>query len=115
MNNESVRSLCLSFPKVTEEMKWGSDLCFCIAGKIFCMINTNANFSVLFKCTEEDFNQLCEREGITPAPYLARNKWVLVQKSTVLNKSEWDHFIQISFNLVVAKLPKKIKNELGLP
>ncbi len=55
MNNEAIRNFCLSLPKATEDVKWGSDLCFCIAKKIFCMMGTGANISVCFKCSEEDF------------------------------------------------------------
>ncbi len=114
MNNEAIRNFCLSLPKATEDVKWESDLCFCIAKKIFCMMGTGANTSVCFKCSEENFNELCERDGIIPAPYLARNKWVRVQKISALNKDEWKHFIKTSYNLVTAGLPKKLKIELGL-
>ena len=114
MNNETIRKFCLSLPKVTEDVKWGSDLCFCIAKKMFCVMGTGANLSIFFKCSEEDFNELCERDGIIPAPYLARNKWVLVQKESGLSKDEWKHFIKTSYNLVLAGLSKKLKIELGL-
>jgi predicted DNA-binding protein (MmcQ/YjbR family) len=114
MNNESIRSFCLSLPKVTEDIKWGSDLCFCIGKKMFCVISTTADISVCFKCSEEDFNLLCERDGIIPAPYMARNKWVLMQKAFALNKNEWKQFIKISYDLVAAGLSKKLKIELGL-
>jgi predicted DNA-binding protein (MmcQ/YjbR family) len=77
-------------------------------------MRTNKDFSVCFKCSEIDFNDLCEREGIIPAPYLARNKWVMVQKSAGLNKSEWEHFIAASYDLIKAGLSKKLQKELGL-
>lgn len=114
MNNEFVRAFCLSLPKVTEDLKWESSLCFCIGKKIFCMMSTQENISVCFKCAEEDFNQLCERDGIIQAPYLARNKWALVQKASALNKNEWKQFIKTSYELVAAGLSKKLKVELGL-
>lgn len=114
MNNESIRNLCLTLPKVKEDIKWESSLCFCIGEKIFCMMSTTENISVCFKCPEEDFNLLCERDGIIPAPYLARNKWVLVQKASALNTNEWKQFIKTSYDLVAAGLSKKLKMELGL-
>jgi predicted DNA-binding protein (MmcQ/YjbR family) len=77
-------------------------------------MNTTENISVCFKCSEEDFNLLCERDGIIQAPYLARNKWVLVQKASALNKNEWKQFIKTSYDLVAAGLSKKLKIELGL-
>ena len=114
MNNESIRNFCLTLSKITEDIKWESSLCFCIGKKIFCMMNTTGNISVCFKCAEEDFNLLCERDGIIQAPYLARNKWVLVQKVSALNKNEWEQFIKTSYDLVAAVLSKKLKVELGL-
>ena len=114
MNIEWVRNFCLSLPKTTEDVKWGNDLCFLIAGKMFCVTGTGAEMMASFKCDEEDFNELCEREGIIPAPYMARNKWVQVQKNSALTKSEWAHYIKKSYGLVASKLPKKTQKELGL-
>lgn len=114
MNIESLRNLCLSLPKVTEDIKWGNDLCFLIGGKMFCVTGTSGEMTTSFKCDDEDFNELCERDGIIPAPYLARNKWVQIQRPSALRKNEWEHYIQKSYKLVTAKLPKKFQAELGL-
>jgi len=114
MNIEQLRAFCLSLPKVTEDVKWGNDLCFLIAGKMFCVTGTGANMMTSFKCDEEDFTELCERDGIIPAPYMARNKWVQVQKTSALSKSEWEAYIKKSYRLVASKLPKKTQKELGL-
>jgi predicted DNA-binding protein (MmcQ/YjbR family) len=35
MNIEEVQSLCNQLPGVTEDIKWGSDLCFSVGGKMF--------------------------------------------------------------------------------
>jgi len=113
MNIEWLRSFCLSLPKAAEDVKWGSDLCFLIAGKMFCIAATGAVMSASFKCNEEDFSALCERDGVIPAPYLARNKWVQIQRPSALNKSEWQHYIEKSYRLVAMKLPKKIQKEIG--
>ena len=114
MNIEQLRNFCLSFPKATEDIKWGNDLCFLIAGKMFCGTGTGGEMTTSFKCDEEDFNELCERDFIIPAPYMARNKWVQVQKVSALKTSEWEHYIKKSYRLVASKLPKKIQKELGI-
>ncbi len=114
MNIEWLRNFCLSLPKATEDVKWGNDLCFLIGGKMFCVTGTGGELTASFKCNEEDFNELCERDGIIPAPYLARNKWVYVQRSSALTKNEWEHYIEKSYKLVAAKLTKKMQKELGL-
>src|SRR5580658_1226603 len=113
MNVDAIRNFCLSLPKVTEDVKWGTDLCFCVEKKIFCLVGTGEDLSVCFKCGEEIFDELCERDGILPAPYMARNKWVLVKKISALNKTEFQGFIKASYILVVSKFSKKLRKELG--
>jgi len=34
MNIEEVQSLCKQLPVLTEDIKWGSDLCFGVGGKM---------------------------------------------------------------------------------
>ena len=81
---------------------------------MFCVTGTGASMMTSFKCDEEDFTELCERDGIIPAPYMARNKWVQVQKPSALSKSDWETYIKKSYRLVASKLPKKTQKELGL-
>ena len=61
-------------------MKWGHDLCFCVAGKMFTVVSLERPHSIAFKCTPETFGELVERPGIIPAPYMARNMWVQEQE-----------------------------------
>lgn len=63
--------------------------------------------------TAEDFQVLTERTGIRQAPYLARNMWVQVEDINYLSKKDWAHYIGLSYRLVAAKLPVKVKKEIG--
>jgi predicted DNA-binding protein (MmcQ/YjbR family) len=114
MNIEQIEKLCLSWPGVTEDVKWGNDLCFCIAQKMFCVTGMSQPLMVSFKCSDEDFQELCEREEIIPAPYLARNKWVLIKKASALTKKEWEQYLKKSYQLIAAKLPLKQRKQLGV-
>jgi predicted DNA-binding protein (MmcQ/YjbR family) len=58
MTIESVRKLCRALPEVTEDVKWGNDLCFCISGKMFAAVDLNPPHSLGFKCTPEEFAEL---------------------------------------------------------
>ena len=117
MDSESVRAHCLSFPHATENVQWGNDLVFKIAGKIFAVmvLEGPAKYAMSFKCTEEKFNELIEREGIDPAPYMARNKWVAIERFDVLSERELKGLLRTSYDLVVEKLPKKVRAQLGGP
>ena len=108
MNVEQLREYALSLPHTTEDIKWESDLCFCIGGKMFCVTGlAQVPFGVSFKVTESQYQELIERIGIIPAPYLARYKWVYIQNENVLSQEEWKRYIQCSYEMVKRKLPKK--------
>jgi predicted DNA-binding protein (MmcQ/YjbR family) len=107
MTIEAVRSFCRTLPQVTEDIKWGHDLCFCVWGKMFTVVSLERPHSIAFKCTPETFGELIERPGIIPAPYMARNMWVQEQElGEVLDRRELETLVRTSYDLVVAKLPK---------
>jgi predicted DNA-binding protein (MmcQ/YjbR family) len=108
---EWIRKLCLSFPDVTEDMPWGDDLCFKVRGKIFTgMVLSDGRFPrITLKCAPETFHELLEIEGISPAPYVGRYKWVMLANSNVLPSGELDALIRQSYELVAAKAPKQAK------
>jgi predicted DNA-binding protein (MmcQ/YjbR family) len=108
VNAEQVRAICLKFPEATEHIQWGDDLVFKVCGKMFAVAALEAVGNVLaFKCTPEEFGLLTEREGIVPAPYLARAHWVSLTKSDILSPAELARRLRESYDLVVAGLPKK--------
>src|SRR5580765_6746250 len=107
MTLETVRAICRALPAVTEDIKWVHDLCFCIGGKMFAVVDLEPPHAFAFKCTPETFGELVERPGIIPAPYMARNMWVLEQQlGDVLDRVELSSLINASYELVVARLPK---------
>lgn len=114
MDIEVLRSICLSFPAVKEEVKWGNDLCFVVAGKMFCVTNLEPPHTFSFKVTDTEFDELSESDGFKPAPYLARAKWVLCVDSSKLNKKELKNYLKHSYELITAKFPKKQRKELGI-
>ena len=104
-----IRELCLSFPEVTEDMPWGDDLCFKVRGKIFAgAVLSDGRFPRLtLKCSPETFHELLEVEGIVPAPYVGRYKWIQLSHSNILPASQLESLIRQSYELVIAKAPKK--------
>jgi predicted DNA-binding protein (MmcQ/YjbR family) len=104
MNVDSVRGYCLSFPEARENLQWGEDLCFKVAGKIFVVLSLESvPPGLCFKCTPEKFVELCEQEGIRPAPYVGRYKWVLLESLDVLGDEELEDLIRQSYEMVVSK------------
>jgi len=110
MTIESLREICRKLTAVTEDVKWGADLCFSVGKKIFVAVNLEPPHQVSFKCTPETFGELIERPGIIPAPYMARNMWVQEQAlGETLERAELAALVRTSYDLVVAKLPKRLR------
>jgi predicted DNA-binding protein (MmcQ/YjbR family) len=108
MTIESVRRFCLALPAVTEDIKWDDDLVFSVGGKMFCVAMLEPPHRLSFKCDDEVFGELIEREGIIPAPYLARAKWVSLE--TLDGPMEWTELerrLRRAYDLVKASLTKK--------
>jgi predicted DNA-binding protein (MmcQ/YjbR family) len=110
MNLESLRAFCLSLPGATADIKWGQDLVFSVSKKMFCAVNTEPPHQCSFKTSDEDFAELIEREGMRPAPYLARVMWVQEEQlGETLDRSERERLLRQAYELVRAKLPKRLR------
>lgn len=113
MDLETLRDFCNRLPHVTEDVKWGNDLCFLIGGKMFCVTGFSSTLKVSLKVKPEEFDELTAKNGIIPAPYLARHKWIYVQQENIFSKKEWEHYIRQSYELVKEKLPASLKKQLN--
>jgi predicted DNA-binding protein (MmcQ/YjbR family) len=97
MTLDTLRQICIRFEGVTEDVKWGHDLCFCVGGKMFAVTSLDPPHAVSFK-------------GIIPAPYLARAMWVQEHElGETLDRREFERLVRASYELVKAKLPKRLR------
>jgi predicted DNA-binding protein (MmcQ/YjbR family) len=114
MNIDQLRELCLSFPGATEQIQWGDDLLFKVGGKMFAVTPlVPAKIWISLKANPENFAELTERPGVLPAPYLARAKWISLESSDALPDAEISQLLRESYELVVAKLPRKIRESIA--
>jgi predicted DNA-binding protein (MmcQ/YjbR family) len=114
MNVDRLREVCLSFPGVTEQIQWGYDLLFKVGGKMFAITPLEpAPVCLSFKASPENFAELTERPNIIPAPYLARAQWVALQTRDALPADELARLLRESYDLVLAKLPKKTRDAVS--
>jgi predicted DNA-binding protein (MmcQ/YjbR family) len=114
MNVDWLRELCLSFPGATEQIQWGCDLLFKVGGKMFAITPLEpAPVCLSFKASPEKFAELTERPNIIPAPYLARAQWVALETRDALPQSELSSLLRESYEMIAAKLPKKIRESLS--
>lgn len=112
----SLENFCHRLPEAQFDLKWGDDRTYCIAGKMFAVFCTdsradNGMTRLCIKVSPADFLALTDRDGILPAPYLARYHWISIE-DRVLSQKELETLIQGSYDMVLSKLSKKKQQEL---
>ena len=114
MHLPALRSFALGLPQTTVVKQWGENLVFKVAGKMFLIVGLDGELidGVTLKCRPDEFDALTEIDGITQAPYCAKRHWVRVADLSALPAPELERRIRHSYDLVVAKLPKKIQAAL---
>lgn len=113
MDVEWLQKKCLSWPAAGEEVKWENALCFMVAKKIFCLYGLDDGH-ISFKVPDDQFEELSGTDGFIPAPYLARAKWVTLVQVEKVSRKELEAYLKQSYELIKAKLPKKVKAAYGL-
>ena len=114
MTPAQLRKLANTLPAATEQIQWGDDRVFKIGGKMFACSGLEQDSKYSFKVDDERFLELTDQPGIIPAPYLARAKWVQIDPAACeLTKRDIEALVRRSYELVLAKLPKKTQRELS--
>jgi predicted DNA-binding protein (MmcQ/YjbR family) len=111
MRLDRLKSFALALPQTTVVKQWGEHLVFKVAGKMFLITSEEPNVldGLTLKCTPDEFDELTDIDGVTQAPYCAKRHWVRVADPSVLPEKELLARVRRSFDLVVAKLPKKVQ------
>lgn len=114
MRLEALRRFALRLPHTTVVKQWGEHLVFKVAGKMFLIVGLDGALaeSVIFKCTPDEFDDLTEIDCVRQAPYCAKRHWVQVQDLEAISATELERLIKHSYDLVFAKLPKKLQSSL---
>jgi len=125
MNNEKVREFVSQLEHVEESVQWGHQLVFwaghkAIGGKMFAMLDLvgpgtdKAQCVAMLAAGPEGMAELCEMEGIRPAPYLARAHWVCVERWDALPWPAWKQALARAHEIVFARLPPRTRKILGM-
>jgi len=113
--SDHIAEFCRKLPGVTEDVKWGDDLCFLIGEKLFRVTPRKPIEGCVasFKCTDDDLARLTAGGGdYVPAPYLARAKWVMLTNPKLVRTPGFRGLLRQSYELVLAKLPKKVQAKI---
>ena len=132
MDAERLRAYLLTLPHVAETMQWGANLVFwvgdkAIGGKMFAVIDLDEpphpesaaarkpRPHLSYAAGPARFPELIERDGLVPAPYLARAHWIGVLRWDVFTPAEWQREMVAAHALIFAKLPPRARKVLTLP
>lgn len=114
MNIEEFREYCIQKPGVTEEFPFDEEtLVFKVMGKMFALTNLVGEWNLALKCDPEWAIELREQfPAIRPGYHMNKVHWNTVAMDGSLSQKLILELIDHSYQLVVAKLPGKLKNEL---
>ncbi len=121
MDAGRARDYLLSLPYVVEAEQWGGLLFWvgekAVGGRTFAMVNleAEAGLPISFAAGPERYAELCEVEGMRPAPYSAKNFWIAAERWDALRNSDWEEQLKAGYELVLAKLPARTRATIGLP
>ena len=129
MDAERLRAFLLGLPDVVETMQWGANLVFwvgdkAIGGKMFALVNLDEpresangkrHLVLSYAAGPEHYPELVERDGLVPAPYMAKNFWVAAESWSVFTTAEWQRELRAAHALTLAKLPPKARKVLAMP
>jgi len=114
-NVEDIRSYCLSLPGATEDFPFDQEtLAFRIKGKIFGLMSLEKDLPTInLKCHPDVAIQLREKySGVKPGYHMNKTHWNTVVADGSFGTKELHHWINHSYELIVAGLPKKLREEL---
>jgi len=106
---------CLALPAVEETTPFGPEvLVYKVAGKVFALANPDEHpHRVNLKCDPERSLELRDRyEDITPGYHMNKRHWNTLHLSGRVPNALLKNLIDHSFELVVASLPKKVRDEI---
>ena len=118
MTLDQYNRYCASLHAATHVVQWGGAHVWKVGGKVFAIggWHDGEGLFVTFKCSEMSFDLLKEQPGCRPAPYLASRgmSWIQRTSGETMDDGALKDYLAESHRLVAAKLPRRVKLEIGL-
>lgn len=115
MNIEEFRNFCIQKYGVTESLPLDENtLVFKVMGKMFALIDVELFESVNLKCDPEQAIKLRDNyDAVKPGYHMNKKHWNTIELNGSLSDKEIFHWVNHSYDLVVSKLPKKLRVEVN--
>jgi len=117
VTRDEFNRFCGSLKAATNVVQWGNASVWKVGGKIFAVCShwgEGDHQKISFKCGDTAYDLLREVEGIVPAPYLARAKWVQVVSEAAMPDEDLTLYLQEAHAVVARKLTRVQRRALGL-
>ncbi|HEY0302083.1 MAG TPA: MmcQ/YjbR family DNA-binding protein [Rhizomicrobium sp.] len=118
MTYDEVTRHLLSLPGAALSIKWGNDHIFVVGEKMFAGLGPRPkkgeDHGISFKADDMGFEILTKKRGIAPAKYLARAKWVSLDKLNRLPDEQLKAYLTRAHAIVAAGLSRKLRRSLGI-
>jgi predicted DNA-binding protein (MmcQ/YjbR family) len=116
VNFAAFKKAALALPGATYDVKWGSERCFSVGGKMFAIGGHEGDVHPrwILKVSDASFEMLCAEGVAEPAAYLGRYKWVTFKNDDAVPDDQLRAYIKTAHALVAAKLPAKERKALGI-
>jgi len=117
MTRDEFNAFCASLPQTTHVVQWGNSDVWKVGGKLFAVCGwADGEDAFTFKASDIAYEILQDAPGVRPAPYLASRgmKWLQHYASPGLSDQSLREHIESSYDMVVQKLTKKLRADLGL-
>ncbi|MED1954344.1 MmcQ/YjbR family DNA-binding protein [Brevibacillus centrosporus] len=119
MNKETLDAYCRKLPGCTYDyqMDWECDR-YHVGGKMFAMIGGDAKGKdiLTLKCDPVRADELREiYEGIIPGYHMNKTHWNSIYFDADIPQELWERLIAHAHEMVLQKLPKRVRQELSLP
>lgn len=117
MTRDELTQFCAALPQATHVVQWGNADVYKVGDKVFAVVGMGGTgATVTFKASEMAFEILSDSPGLRPAPYMASRglKWIQHYDTPGLSDDSLRDHIRASYDMVVAKLTRKKRAELGL-
>lgn len=114
MNIEDIREYCLAKKAVTESFPFDDvTLVFKVMNKMFALVSLDGELSISLKCDPERAIELREKHpNIIPGYHLNKAQWNTIKIDGSLSRTFLHELIDHSYQLIIDRLPKKLKEEL---
>ena len=119
MKLEQFDAFCGNLPHAQMVVQWMGSHVWKVGGKVFAIGTPkteapDAPCPFTIKTDEMAFGFLREEEGVGIAPHLPRGNWLRFGEECAIDDDDLTGYIERSYALIVASLPKAKRAELGL-